>query len=103
MPRNKIKQDCHFTTLKRFKIIVSQILLSCTSSGVRPYIYPMMGVYKFKALANSYWGYKRMQYTKYIFYVTLSSYNKFMFFFVTMLYKYIFVNKGLLCLIEQNN
>jgi hypothetical protein len=60
---------------------VSQILLSCTSPGVRPYIYPMMGEEKFRALSNSYWGYKRMQYTKYIFYVTLSSYNKLMFFF----------------------
>jgi hypothetical protein len=38
MSRNKIKQDAHFTI--RFKSYprVSQILLSCTSPGVRPHM-----------------------------------------------------------------
>ena len=30
MPRNKIKQDFHFTTLKRLKIIINKLVIDST-------------------------------------------------------------------------
>jgi hypothetical protein len=47
MPRNKIKQDFHFTTLKRLKIIINKLVIdsTMTKGSIHPVVSGLLKIH----------------------------------------------------------